>query len=79
MYTVYIIKCADKSLYTGIARDLEARLETHHQGTGSKYVRARLPFSLVYTEKCKNRSKATKRELAIKKMNREKKLNLFQQ
>ena len=77
MYTLYIIKCADGSLYTGIARDLEARLETHRQGVGSKYVRARLPFSLVYTEKLKNRSKATKREMKIKKMTREDKLELI--
>jgi len=77
MYTLYIIKCADDSLYTGIARDLEARLEAHRQGTGSKYVRARLPFSLVYTEKHKNRSQATKREMAIKKMTKRKKLELI--
>ena len=77
MYTLYIIKCADGSLYTGIARDLEARLETHRQGTGSKYVRARLPFSLVYTEKLKDRSKATKREMAIKKLTRDEKLELI--
>ncbi len=77
MYTLYIIKCADGSLYTGIATNLERRLEIHRQGTGSKYVRARLPFSLVYTEKCKNRSKATKREMEIKKMTRSQKLKLF--
>jgi len=77
MYTLYIIKCADDSLYTGIAHNLEARLKTHRQGTGSKYVRARLPFSLVYTEKHKNRSQATKREMAIKKMTKRKKLELI--
>jgi putative endonuclease len=77
MYTLYIIKCADGSLYTGIATNLERRLEIHRHGTGSKYVRARLPFSLVYTEKCKNRSKATKREMEIKKMTRSQKLKLF--
>ncbi len=75
MYTLYIIKCSDDSLYTGIARDLDKRLETHRTGMGSKYVRARLPFSLVYSEKCKNRSTATKREMAIKKMTRNQKLN----
>jgi len=77
MYKLYIIKCSDDSLYTGIARDLEKRLETHKKGKGSKYVRARLPFSLVYTEKCKDRSNATKREMAIKKMTRVEKLKLI--
>ena len=77
MYTLYIIKCKDDSLYTGIAKDLDARLETHRQGAGSKYVRARLPFSLVYTEKCKDRSMATKREMEIKRMDRKTKLELI--
>ncbi|MBU2542367.1 GIY-YIG nuclease family protein [Patescibacteria group bacterium] len=79
MYTLYIIKCADGSLYTGIATNLEQRLETHRQGVGSKYVRARLPFSLVYTEEYKNRSKATKREMEIKKMTRSEKLMLVKE
>jgi len=77
MYKLYIIKCSDGSLYTGIARDLDKRLETHRQGLGSKYVRARLPFSLVYTEDCKNRSVATKREIEIKHMDRKTKLKLI--
>ncbi|MBT3539271.1 GIY-YIG nuclease family protein [Candidatus Parcubacteria bacterium] len=77
MYTLYIIKCSDESLYTGIATDLNKRLDIHKQGTGSKYVRTRLPFSLVYTEKCKNRSLATKREMVIKKLTRKQKLNLI--
>lgn len=77
MYTLYIIRCADDSLYTGIAKDLEKRLEVHKAGKGSVYVRARLPFSLVYTEKHKDRSKATKREIEIKKMTRAKKEKLI--
>ena len=77
MYTLYILKCSDASLYTGIARDLDKRLETHKSGKGSKYVRARLPFSVVYTEAIKNRSLATKREIEIKKMTREEKLQLI--
>ena len=77
MYTLYIIKCADESLYTGITTDLDRRLETHRLGTGSKYVCARLPFSLMYTEKHKNRSQATKREMEIKKMTRGDKLGLI--
>ncbi|PIZ96436.1 MAG: hypothetical protein COX80_01305 [Candidatus Magasanikbacteria bacterium CG_4_10_14_0_2_um_filter_33_14] len=77
MYTLYIIKCSDNSLYTGIAKNLKKRLETHRQGTGSKYVRARLPFSLMYTETLTDRSSATKREIAIKKMTRNEKIKLI--
>jgi putative endonuclease len=77
MYKLYIIKCSDGSLYTGIAKDLDVRLETHRQGTGSKYVRARLPFSLVYTAEYKDRSTATKREMEIKKLTRQEKLELI--
>ncbi len=77
MYTVYILKCSDNSLYTGIARDLDKRLTDHQTTKGSKYVRARLPFQLVYTENQPNRSTATKREMKIKKMTREKKLTLI--
>ncbi|MBU0597353.1 GIY-YIG nuclease family protein [Patescibacteria group bacterium] len=76
MYTLYILKCADDSLYTGIAKDLRHRIETHREGNGSKYVRARLPFEVVFHEKHKNRSEATKREMEIKKMTREEKLKL---
>ena len=77
MYTLYIIKCNDNSLYTGIAKNLNKRLDAHKQGIGSKYVRARLPFLLVYTEKCKNRSIATKKEISIKKLNKQQKMKLF--
>jgi putative endonuclease len=77
MYTLYIIRCADDSLYTGIAKDLEKRLMVHQSGKGSVYVRARLPFSLVYTEKHKDRSRATKREMKIKKMSKAEKEKLI--
>lgn len=77
MYTLYLIRCSDDSLYTGIAKDLEKRLAVHKNGKGSVYVRARLPFSLVYTEKHKDRSRATKREMEIKKMTRQEKEKLI--
>ncbi len=77
MYTLYIIRCADNSLYTGIAKDLDKRLTVHRNGKGSVYVRARLPFSLVYTEKHSDRSRATKREMEIKKMSKQKKETLI--
>ncbi len=77
MYTVYILHCADNSLYTGIAKDLEKRLEMHRAGTGAKYVRGRLPIKLVYTEEWKDRSSATKREMEIKKLTRKEKQTLI--
>ena len=77
MYTVYILRCADDSLYTGIAKNLDKRLEMHRAGTGAKYVRGRLPFELVYTEGCKDRSSALKREIEVKKMSREDKNKLI--
>lgn len=76
-YTVYILRCADDSLYTGIALSVQDRVQMHAAGTGSKYVRARLPVQLVYTETCDNRSAATKREMEIKKMSRTKKIMLL--
>ena len=59
---VYMVKCNDSSIYTGISNNLNRRLDAHAKGNGSKYVRARLPFKLIYIEKCLSRSKAIKRE-----------------
>ena len=67
-WVIYMVKCNDGSIYTGISNNLKKRLETHAKGNGSKYVRARLPFRLIYTEECLNRSKAIKREIEIKKL-----------
>ncbi|PIZ95205.1 MAG: hypothetical protein COX81_01515 [Candidatus Magasanikbacteria bacterium CG_4_10_14_0_2_um_filter_37_12] len=77
MYTLYILQCSDGSLYTGITRNLDNRLKTHSEGKGSKYVRARLPITLVFKEKHIDRSEATKREMEIKKMSRENKLKII--
>ena len=77
MYTVYILKCADNTLYTGIAKNIEKRLAVHRTGEGSKYVRTRLPIKVVFMEKSKNRSEATKREIEIKKMSRKEKIFLI--
>lgn len=76
-YTLYILRCSDNSLYTGIAKDLKSRLQKHRDGTGSKYVRSRLPFELVYTEKCKDKSSALKREIEIKNYTKAQKLTLL--
>lgn len=74
---VYILRCGDGSLYTGISNDLTRRLEAHRQGTGARYTRGRLPVEMVYRECCADRSEATKREGAIKRMSRGRKLGLF--
>lgn len=69
-WLVYILRCHDGSLYTGITNDLAKRLQAHQDGSASRYTRSRLPVKLVYLESAANRSAATKRELAIKRMKR---------
>ncbi len=76
MYFVYILKCSDKSLYTGITTDLKRRLNEHKTGTGGHYTRAKKVVKIVYTEEHQNRSSASKREAEIKSWSREKKLAL---
>ncbi|MES2315789.1 MAG: GIY-YIG nuclease family protein [Patescibacteria group bacterium] len=78
MYYLYILKCADKSLYTGITTDLKRRVGEHKgKKLGSKYVAARLPVSLVYTRKFRNRSTASREETRIKSLSRVQKLDLI--
>ena len=67
---VYMVRCADGSLYTGVAIDVEKRVARHNLGKGSKYCRSRLPVHLVYTEELGSFSLALKREYAIKRMTR---------
>ena len=75
---VYILECKDKTLYAGITNNLEKRLEQHNNSLeGAKYTRARRPVKYVYKEKQPNRSEATKREMAIKKLSRAEKLKLI--
>ena len=74
---LYILKCGDGSLYTGITTDVERRLEQHKNGKGAKYTRGKGPLKLVYTKKFKTRSLASKREAAIKKLTREEKIALI--
>jgi putative endonuclease len=76
-YKLYILKCRDGSLYTGITNNLEKRLAVHTSGKGAKYVRARLPFLLVYTEDYPDKSGALKREIQVKKLTRREKLKLI--
>ena len=67
---VYVVRCSDGSLYTGIAKDVERRIEQHNAGTASRYTRSRLPVTLKYQEEQPSQSSALKRELAIKAMSR---------
>lgn len=75
-WTVYILQCADRTLYTGITNDLEQRLLAHASGKGAKYTRGRGPYEVVHTEQHATKSDALKRELAIKQLSREQKLQL---
>ena len=81
MYYVYMVRCADDTLYTGIATELQRRIEEHNSSDkGAKYTRARRPVTLVYQEEFPDRSSASKREYAIKKtMTRKEKLQLISQ
>ena len=78
---VYIVRCADDSLYTGITKDVDRRVQEHNEGDklAAKYTRARLPVVLVYQETCESRSVATKREIEIKQLSRTDKKILLNQ
>ena len=73
-----MLRCRDGSLYTGITTDVEKRLEAHRSGKGAKYTRGRGPLELVYQEECGDHSTALKREIEIKALTREDKLNLIE-
>ena len=75
-YFVYILLCKDKTLYCGITTDILRRLQEHQKGIGAKYTRARGVEKIIHKEKFKNRSDASKRESAIKKLSKEEKLAL---
>ncbi|MCK9473698.1 GIY-YIG nuclease family protein [Sulfurimonas sp.] len=78
LWYIYILKCSDDSLYTGITTDLNRRVEEHNNSLkGAKYTRSRRPVELVYFESCRDKSSATSRELGIKKLTRAKKLELI--
>jgi putative endonuclease len=77
-YFVYMLECADKTLYTGWTTDVEKRVVAHNTSkTGAKYTSARRPVKVVYVEECLSRSEAMKREVEIKKLSRERKLALM--
>lgn len=72
-WTVYLARCRDGSLYTGITTNPDRRLAEHNSGSGGAYTRSRLPLAMVYTEVVADRSSALRRELAIKRLSREEK------
>ena len=77
IWYLYILRCKDGSLYTGITTDVSRRLEEHRRGKGAKYTRGRGPLELVYREVCGTHSQALKRELEVKAMKRERKEQLL--
>ena len=74
---LYILRCRDGTLYTGITTDVERRFEAHRSGKGAKYTRGRGPLELVYREECGTHSHALRREVQIKKLSREQKQALI--
>ncbi|WP_017932165.1 GIY-YIG nuclease family protein [Robiginitomaculum antarcticum] len=76
-WTIYILRCADGTLYCGVTNNLARRLTQHNAGRGAKYTMRRGPVTVVYTEDAPDRSAAQKREAAIKKLTRPEKLSLI--
>jgi putative endonuclease len=73
---VYVVRCRDGSLYTGISTDVSARLGVHNAGRGARYTRSRRPVRLVHVEPARSQSAALRREAAVKKLSRADKLLL---
>ncbi len=78
LWHLYILRCGDGTLYTGITTDVSRRLEAHRQGKGAKYTRGRGPLELAYQECCGSHSDALKRECQIKALTRKEKLQLME-
>ena len=77
MYYVYILRCADGTLYTGTTNDVEKRAAAHNAGRGAKYTKPRLPVAVVYREETGDKGAALRRELEIKRLTRAEKLDLI--
>jgi len=73
-WMLYILKCRDGTLYTGITNDLPRRITQHNNGTASRYTRSRLPVRLMFNEPCRNRSQALIKEYAMKQLSRNEKI-----
>lgn len=76
-WRVYILRCGDGSLYTGVTNDLERRLALHESGRGAAYTRGRLPLTIVYQEAADGRGQALRREAQLKRLTRKAKLSLI--
>ena len=76
LWSVYMLRCADGTLYTGVTTDVARRLSVHQSGKGAKYTRGRGPLELVYREECPDKPSAFRREWELKHMSREEKLAL---
>ena len=77
MWYLYILRCGDGTLYTGITTDIQRRLKAHRCGKGAKYTRGRGPLELAYQEACSTHSEALKREAAVKRLSRTEKEQLI--
>ena len=77
MWFLYLLLCKDKSIYTGIAKDVATRFKTHKAGRGGRYTRSHKPLKILYSEKFTTKSKALKRETKIKSWRRAEKFNLI--
>ena len=75
---MYLLRCADNTLYTGIATDVDRRAAVHNRGQGAKYTRSHRPVTVIYREPCADKSAALRREAAIKRLPRAQKLKLIQ-
>lgn len=75
-WIVYILQCADGTLYTGITTDLKIRLEKHAKGSGAKYTRGRGPYKILFSELCATKSRALSREAEIKALTKMEKIRL---
>ena len=76
-WTVYILECKDKTLYTGITNNLERRIQQHESGQGAKYTKGRGPFRIIHTEEFSEKGLALIREHQIKQLNKGQKLALI--
>lgn len=77
MHHVYVVHCADDTLYTGYTTDVERRVRIHNQGKGARYTRARLPVVLVHTESYVTKAEAMRREYALKRLTRKQKQEII--
>lgn len=78
-WLVYILECADNTLYTGITNNLDKRIEAHNNKQGAKYTKPRTPVKLVYSENCGSKSDASKREYQLKQLTRDAKIKLIKE